>query len=807
MSKFISVPVKKTKEVDWIEPLKKYIERLYGSTAEFEHEIAAFNKLRIDIVHCDQDPIGRDLYYKYYGQLELLELRIALDTLGIEFCWYDAFITSLSNKQHSIAFEKASVLFNLAAIMSHVAAHSDDLKVSYEWFQKSSGVFKFIQESFLHAPSEDLSVQCVESLSKLMLAQAQEAFLLRYIETNDEPKPSLVSRLAKATGKMYGTSSEQIESLKSIQYSWGQYTKIKELYYLSIANYQNALLLKASGKYGQAIAYVKQAEELIKKHQKYSYRHNPGFQEKVKTQISLIKEELELLEKDNDFIYHDMVPSAAALAEIKPMESAKPITIADQKITEIVGRDAFEKIVPLKVHELSSMYSEEVAKVLRAESEKCELADLEFSSTLEFLQLPKSLSDLRSLLDEAEQETDDQLDNDSIDPQVLQAASAVFGTNVDLSKTATLRSQVQSNLDLCDRLISQENQKYASLKAKYGSAFTQEQYPTQLISFQQDLARGKKSLLDAQATDKKIGEIYSGIKDDVDLLSKGPSSQALLSLYKKEPPAQVSLLDMDDQEGDVAGARQKLAKVDTKLQELRYLQKERSNTYEDLKTKGHGDDISKVLLVNRDQQDMDPIFEEELAKFRPYQERIALTVDKQVPLINELKQAMNTVLDDATLKSKLRKREKRNSTTKAVNSRLLGSYEQWKTYKGGVVEGQSFYERLLTFSSNLRFALEKFVGERSNEADKLVSHIELNGPQRDQDLLRQQFERFNLQTQAPPPRQYSQYSQYSNSPGGSFSSSSGGAPPLPSKPNASTDFYSTPSAYDPSLYSQFNRQS
>ncbi|KAG7902880.1 hypothetical protein KL907_004013 [Ogataea polymorpha] len=808
MPKFISIPLKKTKPVDWTNPLSTYIGRIYGNASDFEHEIATFNKLRTDLIHCDEDPIGRDLYYRYYGQLEMLELRIAVESLGIEFCWYDAFVPSVSHKQHSLAFEKASVLFNLAGIMSHLAATAEELKVGYEWFQKAAGVYQYIQESFLHAPSDDLSVQSMQALAKLMLAQAQEVFLLRYIETTAEPKQSLLARLAKSTAKLYGSASELIQNVKTMQYNWHQYTKLKELYYLSYANFQQSQLLKSSNKHGQAIAYMKLAEETIKKHSGYSSTFDPTFKDKLKEHAKLVRSEYELLEKDNDFIYHDMVPNASTLPEIKPMDSAKAVVLGDQKISEIVGKDLFDRIVPLKVHEQSSMYSEEVAKLLRAESEKCELADLELNSTLEFLQLPKSLVDLRLLLEETNGNESSEVNSDTIDARVVQGAAAIMNESVDTSRSANLRAQVQSNVDTCDRLVAQEAQKYDSNKAKHGTAWVQEQYPAALVKLKQDLARAKKSLLDASDTDKKISAIYNKIKPDIEILSKGITSAEVLREYNKTAKEPESLLDMDDEPVNVAGSREKLTKVDDKLQKLRYLQKERSNTYEDLKEKAHNDDISKSLIMNRNTTQIEDIFNAELAKFRPYQERIALTVEKQAPLINDLKKAMNEVLDDHTVKFRLKKRESSKSTTQAVNARFLNSIEQWNTYKGGVAEGEAFYERLLTFTSNLRFALEKLVSERSNEADKLVHQIETNGPQRDQDLLRQQFERFSLQNQAPAGHygQPGSFASSFSSPAGSFSSPSAAAPPLPSKPTTSTDFYSTPSAYDPSLYSQFNRR-
>ena len=57
--------------------------------------------------------------YKYFGQLELLELRFA--EIRVIFPWRDAFTNKLIT-QTSIAYEKASIIFQIAATHSAIAA-------------------------------------------------------------------------------------------------------------------------------------------------------------------------------------------------------------------------------------------------------------------------------------------------------------------------------------------------------------------------------------------------------------------------------------------------------------------------------------------------------------------------------------------------------------------------------------------------------------------------------------------------------------------------------------------------------------
>lgn len=89
----ISVPLKATSEVDWIEPLKNYIRESYGDDPErYAEECATLNRLRQDMRGAGKESTsGRDMLYRYYGQLELLDLRFPVDEqhIKVAFSWYE----------------------------------------------------------------------------------------------------------------------------------------------------------------------------------------------------------------------------------------------------------------------------------------------------------------------------------------------------------------------------------------------------------------------------------------------------------------------------------------------------------------------------------------------------------------------------------------------------------------------------------------------------------------------------------------------------------------------------------------------
>lgn len=111
---------------------------------------------------------------------------------------------------YGINFEKASILFNLAAAYSQ-RGHQQNLKTTegvkfaFNFFQLAAGAFAMLKENvpvwFPTVISTDLSPATLASLESLMLAQAQECFLLKAIV--DKKSPSVISKLAAQAGDLY----------------------------------------------------------------------------------------------------------------------------------------------------------------------------------------------------------------------------------------------------------------------------------------------------------------------------------------------------------------------------------------------------------------------------------------------------------------------------------------------------------------------------------------------------------------------------------------------------------------------------
>lgn len=340
---------------------------------------------------------------------------------------YDAF-NGRATAQYSLAYEKASVIFNIAATLSAIAAsqnraEAEGRKKTFNFFQAAAGMFQYINDNFLHAPSQDLSRETVKMLSELMLAQAHECFLESSLR--EKKKDGLIAKLASHAVWVYGNLVDEMQDAVArgvgLDKSWITICQVKQKYYQALAQQHKAAACGADSQYGEQIARLKVAETSAKDANKLcsslisqlqSSNHANGtlpadagsvLQELTKSIAATCGEKCAAATRDNDMIYHDHVPQESILMPIDRLKAVKPIAIAElygqNDIAKVIGPDIFARLVPLRVHESSSMYSEEKAKLLRGESERCDLAKAEVNTALEYMKLPGSLDKFKKQAD------------------------------------------------------------------------------------------------------------------------------------------------------------------------------------------------------------------------------------------------------------------------------------------------------------------------------------------------------------------------------------------------------------------------
>ena len=538
-----------------------------------------------------------------------------LDTVLIYLIRFDAF-TQKPISQYSLAYEKASIIFNISAVLSCHAANQNrssdtGLKTAYHSFQASAGMFNYINENFLHAPSTDLSRDTVKTLISVTLAQAQEVFLEKQIA--DGKKVGLLAKLASQAATLYAQAVEGVTenvNRSTFERVWLLVVQIKASYLSSLAQYYQALADEDANNHGIAVARLqiaeREAKDATRVANSFPSSVNPttnlssetgtALSEMIKRHLSIVQEKLSTAAKDNDFIYHQTVPAEASLSVVPKLPAAKAIPVSElyqgQDIQRIIGPDIFQKIVPMAVTESASLYDEEKAKLVRAETEKVEQANDEMAASLDYLKLPDSLKVLKGGMDQ-EVTVDDEFRNWCEDL----AGHESFGRAFEHLQAD--KSQILQILDSCSKNLDLEENVCEKMRIKYGSDWPQQPSGRLNSTLRSDIKSYREAIDQANGSDTQLSSTakqYDG--DFEEMRSAGETDEADV-LYQRamikaggnrkgkspmSPSSEANLLDEDYSDSGPSVADQ-IAKIEDLLKKLSLIKKDRLQVLKDLKEK------------------------------------------------------------------------------------------------------------------------------------------------------------------------------------------------------------------------------
>lgn len=783
--------MKSTDDVELSSPLRSFIRNNYGSAEKYAEECGTINRLRQDMRGAGRDSMGRDLLYRYYGQLELLELRFPIDEehILISFNWYDAF-TEVPISQYSLAYEKACVLFNIAAILSYTASSQtrsevDGMKKAFHSLQACSGLLNFINENFLHAPSSDLSREAVKALSTIMLAQAQEVFTEKQIRDNG--KSSIIAKLASETASLYHNANEVLTELViagTIDTTWGPFCQTKEKYFAGLTNFYQASFEEEKGKYGSAVSRFTLAQTLFKEALALSKSHSgqfsrcaslsndpgPAFVELLKATVELATEKLTTAKRENDMIYHEAVLKESSLTPVAKLASAKAISLQDfyagQDVARIIGHDIFHKLIPLAVHESASLYSEEIDRLLRAEQERSEIADTELSTALEYLGLPKALHHLKVSDQRMAQDLSGVSDRLTSLAQTIALQERADPIASHLTYIRNCRTRTEESLRRSSQRLDEESRQCESMRTKFSGQWTQTSSQNLTTGMRQDLQNYRQSLESAGISDAKMESEYQGVATEIGILGRDVDGletafqDLVIQSSGSHNTAGSNLLDLPE-EDDAGDILDKVDQVDDILRKLQLVRKERSQTLQDLKEKARKDDISDVLILNKKTPGIEQrVFATELEKFNPHRNRISATISRQEQLVEEMTVTFTSVLENKQSQSKQQRWSKVARQRSDLTTRLEKAAEVYQGLVTGARRSKAFHEELSKLADAVASNVNAFIQRRQDEGRAMLAGVSGRKPANGADPLRGQLERMSFKNDAaqrpqpPPPNSY-----------------------------------------------------
>lgn len=214
--------------------------------------------------------------------------------------------------------------------------------------QQAAGIFhhlKNITSSVIPVqPTTDLTATCLNALANIMLAQAQEVFIIKLIKDNG--KELLIAKLCAQCEEMYAEAlkSMQNDGIRNIwAKEWipliaGKQAGFHAMLYLFVSlNHRN------SKEIGKEIACLQKSIDLFKAAQQRSADSSLFVEFMSKAQKNLIESK-----RDNDFIYNEQIPNANDLSPPGKLVLAKLTAVLTPLSKDF--DDIFKELVPVAVH-------------------------------------------------------------------------------------------------------------------------------------------------------------------------------------------------------------------------------------------------------------------------------------------------------------------------------------------------------------------------------------------------------------------------------------------------------------------------
>nr|CAD7405110.1 unnamed protein product [Timema poppensis] len=642
--------------------LKQYIQDFYHEDAtSYLTEIRNLEGLRATAV----SPVrGATLascstLKRYYCQLHFLQSRFPMSKDGaaaVPFTWRDTYANMVCTLA-DIRFEMVSILYNIGAVHSYAGASesretADGMKLACTHFQCAAWAFQHLKDTFPQPSGVDLAPDIMQFMYHLMLAQAQECILEKSMMDNRK-----------------ATIIEDKRMEENFTFNWKRYVKFKIAYHTCVSLLYQGQQAEEQQKMGERVAFYQAAAEKLEEANKLSKGMDSAeaINEALTFTMDVVEGKKKAAKNENEFIYHEEIPEKDTLPEVKGASLVKGIPF-DVNDPEVSGPDIFGRLVPMKAHEASSLYSEEKAKLLRKVGAMIDDKDQSLFTYMTSLQLEHL--NLFSEPERLPQELVDRCAALSAKPSAIQDLVDAMG------KLADTYQDVESMLQEVKELLEQEEAREKEYQEVMGNR------PPSIVAT--DLTREARKYEEAHAKASESNQTLHKA------MTMNISNLRILSLPLDELDSQIPSLKVLDSPADDS-SRKEMQHLVNKVEEMK---RQRSMLATQLRDSITQDDITRQL-VTRTGEPLDTIFSQEMQKHERYVTFIEQNLLAQENILKALTDAYARYAGTRKATNEIiRKRE-------SIINGLISSYDAYEDLLAKSSKGLEFYRKLETNVSKL----------------------------------------------------------------------------------------------------------
>ncbi|XP_068584582.1 programmed cell death 6-interacting protein isoform X2 [Cebidichthys violaceus] len=709
MATFISVPLKKSSEVDLVKPLSKFITATYPAgeeQGEYIRAVDELNKLRKNALGrpLDKHESSLEILLRYYDQLCAVEPKFPFseNQLCLTFTWKDAFDKgslfggSVKLALASLGYEKTCVLFNAAALASQIASeqnldNDEGLKTAAKFYQLASGAFGHIKDTVLSAlnrePTMDISPETVGTLKLIMLAQAQEVFFLK--ATSDRMKDAVIAKLANQAADFYGEACKQCQYKDNLPKEVLSVLAAKHTIMQANAELHQSVVSKQKKRFGEEIARLQRSAELVK-------TVASGYDEyvSVKDLSEKINRALVAAKKDNDFIYHDRVPEVKDLEHIGKAALVKAATITPPLSQKFA--DLFEKMVPMVVQQSMSIYTQRKAETVNRLVGTMREATNLCNGVLASLNLPAALEDLSG---------------DSIPQSIAEKARAIVQLGGlqsieqlirDLPELLTRNREI---LDEALKMLNDEETTDNELRTKFNQRWNRTPSGDLYKPLRTEGANFSNILDKAVQADQVVRDRYTTHCDMIALLCK-PENELNAAIPSANPTKTLQGSEV------VNVLRSQLAQMDEMKKERETLEGEIKAVTFDMST-SFLTALSHDGTINEEQLSLSQLDQ----LYGAYNQRVQATLRTQEELLGQVQTSHQEF-------SSLKQSNTEANQREEVLKKLASAHDSYVEISNNLREGTKFYNDLTEILLKFQNKCSDIVFARKTERDELLKDLQ-----------------------------------------------------------------------------------
>jgi len=704
MTEVLSIPLKKTNDIDITKPLKTLISSTFSTAdqpQDYTEAISELQKLRnVATKNPDRSEASLEAMYKYYDQLVALEVKIPASEVQIPFKWKDAFDKGsifggrISLTVSSLGYEKVCVLFNIAALSTQIAEtqnldSEEGLQKANKKLQSAAGILTALKDRVVglieQEPTPDLEPECLGVLASLALAQAQELVVQKALK--DSMKDNIIAKLAGHADDLFAEVMKvmQKESVRTLwDKDWLAMVSGKQALYNGLSQYHQSKVCNAAKNIGEEISRLQYSLELFQACQARSGMPGlGGCSDWVKRATRALTD----AKKDNDFIYHERIPDVKVLTAIGRAAVVKPTALPDKFLPDTPS--LFSALMPVHIHQAMAAYEVRKQEVVGKELNRLKEGTNMLNEILNSMNLPAALEDTTG---------------GGVPSSLKEKSSAVMeaGGVEELERLVReLPDLLQRNTDLlteAERMLREEAESDSTLRAQHGARWSRTPSDKLTGTFTANATKYRTIINNATQADAVVKEKLSTHMQGMRALAGGESVLA------QHLPSGAG--------GSGGSSTSRLKEL---MEEVETLKAERAVMESELK--GTNPDMKTVFLQAAANGTLnEPVLSvQSLGRsFGPLQAQVGESVTRQEKIIAEVQDLYQPFIQE---------RGGEGGARETALKSIASAYDAFMELKGNLQEGTKFYNDLTQLLVTFQSKVSDFCFARKTEKEELLKDL------------------------------------------------------------------------------------